>query len=167
MAEFQNFRSALSGFHRQDVVNYIEYINQKHNLQLEQLNTQLQNAREELARLKASPADLDALRQQLEEANERCKQLEAQLAAPHQETPADTELEAYRRAERAERKAQERATQIYTQANAVLAEATAKVETASNQMSQLVAEVTAKLSASKEDLQKAVDAMYAIRPSDE
>ena len=43
MTEFQNFRSALHGFNRQDVVNYIEYINRKHNSQVEQLNTQLQH----------------------------------------------------------------------------------------------------------------------------
>ena len=44
MAGIQNFRSALSGFNREDVVHYIEYLNQQHNSQLEQLNTQLQNA---------------------------------------------------------------------------------------------------------------------------
>ena len=44
MAGIQNFRSALNGFNRQDVVHYIEYLNNQHNAQLEQLNTQLQNA---------------------------------------------------------------------------------------------------------------------------
>ena len=38
MSELKNFRSAFRGFNRQDVVNYIEYINNTHNAQVEQLN---------------------------------------------------------------------------------------------------------------------------------
>ena len=149
MADLQHFRSAFRGFNRQDVVNYIEFMNQKHNSQIEQLNTQLQNAREELRQLKATPAT-------------------AQVQPMAQETtPSDTELEAYRRAERAERKAQERAAQIYAQANAVLADATGKVESVSDELSELIAQVAAKLQVSKEGLRKAVDAMYAIRPEEE
>ena len=94
MADLQHFRSAFRGFNRQDVVNYIEFMNQKHNSQIEQLNTQLQNAREELRQLKAAPVAAQA------------------QSAPQESIPSDTELEAYRRAERAERKAQERAAQI-------------------------------------------------------
>ena len=44
MSELKNFRSAFRGFNRQDVVNYIEYINNTHNAQVEQLNNQLQAA---------------------------------------------------------------------------------------------------------------------------
>ena len=50
MAAFQNFRSALNGFNREDVVRYIEFINNQHNAQVAQLNTQLQNAQEALAK---------------------------------------------------------------------------------------------------------------------
>jgi len=149
MAELQHFRSAFRGFNRQDVVNYIEFMNQKHNSQIEQLNTQLQNAREELHQLKSAPAPVP------------------EQPAVQEAIPADTELEAYRRAERAERKAQERAAQIYAKANAVLAEATGKVEAVSDDLSGLIAEIAAKLQVSKEELRKAVDAMYAIRPEEE
>lgn len=149
MADLQHFRSAFRGFNRQDVVNYIEFMNQKHNSQIEQLNTQLQNAREELRQLKAAPAPM-----------------ETQPVA-QEKIPTDTELEAYRRAERAERKAQERAAQIYAQANAVLADATGKVESVSDELSELIAQVATKLQVSKEELRKAVDAMYAIRPEEE
>jgi len=55
MDEFQTFRSAFNGFRREDVVRYIEYMNNKHNAQVEQLNNQLQTAYAELAQLKASP----------------------------------------------------------------------------------------------------------------
>lgn len=163
MANFQNFRSALGGFNRQDVVNYIEFLNQKHNSQLEQLNTQLQNARDELYQLKNAAAN-NAIQAQLDAALARCEDLEAQLDGA---APKDTELEAYRRAERAERKAQERAAQIYAQANAVLADATVKVEAASGEMTAVAEQITARLESSKQELQAAVDAMYAIRPEEE
>lgn len=165
MADFQSFRTAFRGFHRQDVVNYIEFMNQKHNSQLEQLNTQLQNAREELYRVKATPASQSDLQEQLDAALARCAELEDKLNAASQ--PKDHELEAYRRAERAERKAQDRAAQIYAQANAVLADATGKVEAVSGQMSAMADEISAKLESSKQELQAAVDAMYAIRPEEE
>ena len=60
------------------------------------------------------------------------------------------ELEAYRRAEETERLARERAQQIYTQANAVLAEVTLKAETASAQVAAAADQVTAKLQGTKE-----------------
>lgn len=150
MADLQHFRSAFRGFNRLDVVNYIEFLNQKHNSQIEQLNTQLQNAREEIRQLKATPASVMPEQPPVQEV-----------------IPSDTELETYRRAERVERKAQERAAQIYAQANAVLADATGKVEAVSDEMSELIAQVAAKLQVSKEELRKAVDAMYAIRPEEE
>ena len=163
MADFQNFRSALHGFNRQDVVNYIEYINKKHNSQVEQLNTQLQNVLEALNRI---PAQDSGLQEQLDAALERCAQLEEELAAKAA-SAENVELEVYRRAERAERKAQERAAQIYAQANAVLAEATTKVAAASGEMDAVVAELSARMDASKQELQAAMDALYAIRPADE
>ncbi len=160
MADFQNFRSALHGFNRQDVVNYIEYTKKKHNSQVEQLNTQLQNALEALNR---SPAQNSGLEAQLNEALARCAQLEQQLAASGE----NVELEAYRRAERTERKARERAAQIYAQANAVLAEATAKAAAASGEMDAVAAELSARMEASRAALQAAIDTLYAIRPEEE
>lgn len=165
MADFQNFRSAFRGFNRQDVVHYIEFMNQKHNSQIEQLNTQLQNAREEIHRIKVTPVPQSELQVQLDAALARCEELEAKLAEVA--NPKDTELEAYRRAERAERKAQDRANQIYAQANAVLADATVKVESVSSQMTAIAEEISARLESSKQELQTAVDAMYAIRPEEE
>ena len=41
----KHFRSALNGFNRQDVVQYIEYLNNQHNAKVEQLNNQLRNAK--------------------------------------------------------------------------------------------------------------------------
>ena len=162
MPGIQTFRTALGGFNRQDVVQYIEFINNQHNAQIEQLNTQLQNAREALAKATADPNNLAT---QLEDAQARCAQLEAQLEG--KATPTDCELEAYRRAERAERMAQERAAQIYTRANAVLADATVKVEEVSANMEAVAQQLSQQLQNSKEVLQTAVADMYAIRPEEE
>lgn len=166
MAGMQNFRSALGGFNRQDVVNYIEYMNNKHNSELEQLNTQLQNAKEALAQAEA--VDNSELQAKLEAAEARCAELEAQLAEAGTAAgikPGD-ELEAYRRAERAERLAHDRAAQIYAQANAALADATVKVEAASDDMGTMVEQFATQLQDTKQKLQEAVASLYAIRPEE-
>ena len=157
MAVTQRFRSALNGFNREDVVNYIEFLNQQHNSQLEQLNTQLQNIQ--------TPdntqliADLQA---RLNAAQARCEQLEKQLAE-QQTTSADMELAAYRRAERAERLAMERAQQIYDQANGALAEAAVLAETAVAQMKGYQDSIEATV----DSFRNAAAALYAATPQDE
>ena len=166
MAVIQNFRSALGGFNRQDVVRYIEYLNNQHNAQIEQLNTQLQNARDALAN---APAPNEELQAQLEAAQARCAELEAILEGNGQTvlTPTETELEAYRRAERAERLARERASQLYQQANAVLADATVRVEAASDSLSNISQQLSQQIQQSRQSLQEATAAMYAIRPAED
>lgn len=163
MAANQHFRTAFRGFNREDVVHYIEYLNNHYTRQLEDLSTQLQAAQ---AAVPAADADLEA---RLQEALERCAQLEARLADKEAAvaavpTATEEELEAYRRAERTERQARERAQQIYTQANAVLADVTAKAETASAQVAATAEQVTAQMLSTKATLEEAVAALYAIRP---
>ena len=165
MADIQNFRTAFRGFHRQDVVAYIEQINSRHAAQIAQLNTQLHTAREELAQFTAAPAQDSGLQQQLDAANARIAELEAQLAAAPVKT--DDELAAYRRAERAERLAKERAEQLTAQINGVLAEATTRMEAVSDDLTDAVDNLSAKLAASKQELKGAVDALYAIRPQED
>lgn len=169
MAGIQHFRSALGGFNREDVVRYIEYINNQHNSQIEQLNTQLQAARDALTLANAAPKADSELQAKLDAALARCGELEAQLAKNGASIPSQTgdELEAYRRAERTERMARERSAQIYAQANAVLADATLKVEAASAGMAAITAQIAQQLQQSRQDLEDAVSAMYAIRPEEE
>ena len=162
MAGIQNFRTALAGFNREDVVRYIEYMNNQHNSQIQQLNTQLQTAQEALEKGNAVPQGEADLRAELDAALARCAELEAQL-----EQSGNSELETYRRAEKAERLARERAAQIYTQANAVLADATVKAESAAEGMRTVIEQAAAQLEQSKQDLQDAVAAMYAIRPEED
>lgn len=167
MAGTQPFRTALNGFHREDVVNYIEYLNNRHNSQMEQMYSQLQAAQDALKN--AAPAQNDDLQAQLEEALAKCARLEEELASAKQAQGAvttESELEAYRRAERAERLAQERAAQIYTQANAVLADATLKVDAAIEQISVQLQQVQDTVGSSKALLQDAATAMYAICPEE-
>ena len=160
MAVSKNFRSALGGFNRQDVVRYIEYMNNQHNAELEQLNTQLKLAQEK-------QNDNTELLAQLEAAQARCAELEAQLTVSGQAVPVTgDELEAYRRAERAERLARDRAAQIYSQANAALADATVKIETISDGMITLTQQLETQMQDAKQKLQEAVASMYAIRPDE-
>ncbi len=163
----QHFRSALNGFRREDVVRYIEFLNNQHNSKVEQLNSQLQ-----VATARAAQSD-PALQAQLDAALEKIAQLEAQLAEKSASDGfgAPQELEVYRRAERAERLAQERAQQLCTQANAILADATAKAEAAADHIADLAQQANAQLDAyrsaiadSQGAFQEAVAALYALQP---
>lgn len=165
MATFQNFRTAFSGFNREDVVHYIEYINNKHTSQVNQLKTDLQAAQAEAKELEdklASQADLAA---QLKEAQEAKAAAEAEaealraelealrkVSAPAPADPTFNELEAYRRAERAERIAGERVSQMYQQANGALSEAALKADEASLR----IAEITDRISTEVADLKTAL-----------
>ena len=160
----QRFRSAFNGFNREDVVRYIEFLNNQHNAQVEQLNTQLQNAL-------AHPVNGE-LEAKLAAAYERCAQLEAQLGGCPV-TSSEQELEAYRRAEKTERVAQERAQQIRTQANAVLADATVKAEFAAERIAELARQANSQMQAYQDAIngtqalfQDVVAALASIQPED-
>lgn len=160
MADTKRFRSAFHGFNREDVVRYIEFLNNQHTAQVAQLNSQLQAAQS------ASPAEIAALQAQLDAAQQRCAQLEQKLSDAGIYT-TDNELETYRRAERAERLARDRAAQIYAQANAALADATVKVESISDSMNTLTQQFQEQMQQGKNQLQEAVASLYAIRPEEE
>ncbi len=162
----QHFRSALNGFNRQDVVNYIEYLNNQYNSKIEQLNSRLNSL--------SGSAD-PQLQARLDAALARIDELEAQLAQEQSAAVNCTaeELEAYRRAERTERAARERAQQIHDQANAVLADITLKAEAASQQIGILADQVSSQLqqyqasiSGAKDTFQDAVASLYALRPEE-
>ena len=170
MAGIQNFRKSFRGFNRKDVVDYIEYMNNTHNAQIEQLNNQLNAA---LSR----PSDAE-LQARLNEAEARIQELEKALEG--NEIPAEgssctqQELEAYRRAEKAERQANERARHVYEKTNEVLAEATAQAEAASTHIGAIADQVTEQLKeyqqsvqSTKETFQQAVATLYELRPEDE
>ena len=192
MTASQNFRSAFNGFNREDVVHYLEYLNAKHTNQINQLTAENEALRAQVdtlpelesqqllvASLEEKCAELTRL---LEAAQARCEELEQAAAqkpvedAPAQEPAlspsASEELEAYRRAERIEREAKERAELVYFQANGVLTEATAKVDGISSDITEMADQVMTQLtqlqvaiSSSKQALQDASSIMGTIRPN--
>ena len=54
MAEHQNFRTALAGFNREDVVRYIEYLNTTHAAEIAQLNSELEYLRSRVQEMPAA-----------------------------------------------------------------------------------------------------------------
>ena len=180
MAAFQNFRSALNGFNREDVVHYIEYINNLHNSQVNQLKTEIQTLQAELDTLKKVEPTPD-LSGELAEANAKIEELEQELAAARDEAQqaqnrphTESELEAYRRAERAERVANERVSQLYSQANGVLADATVRTDEAATRVAAAadviaaqLGELQAALVAGRNTMKDAAAAMYAVKPLEE
>ena len=186
----QNFRSAFNGFNREDVVHYLEYINAKHSAQVNQLTAENEELRAQLndqpdrnlvEELEEKCADLQS---HLEQALARCQELTVQLekkeevvvvetvAAPAPAPSVSEELETYRRAERIEREARERAELVYFQANGVLTEASAKVDSISADITDMADQVMSQLtqlqmsvSRSKQALQDASSIMNTIRPN--
>ena len=197
MAVPQNFRSAFNGFNREDVVHYLEYINTKHNNQLNQLTAENQELRaaaqqpaqdlqelveslqaqcaELTAQLEAEKAANAELTGKLETLEARCSEqaiAEVPAAADPKTSLLSEELETYRRAERIEREARERADLVYYQANGVLSEASAKVEGISSDITDIADQVMRQLtqlqmavSSSKQALQDATSIMNTIRPN--
>ena len=192
-----NFRSSLHGFNRQDVASYLEYLNNRHAAQVNQLNTDL----EALRRQAAAPVE-DPQRAALEA---RCRELEQQLSIARKERDealaqreaaeqklasarqdreeallrscgekleANRELEAYRRAERTERMARERAEQVYSETGTVLTQASNRIEAALRQMTGISQQVTGQLdtlqtaiASSRLALQDAAQTIDKLKPS--
>lgn len=194
MSTPQSFRSALNGFNREDVVHYLEYLNTKHSNQVNQLTAENESLRRQVEALPDADSQrllvasleekCSELTRQLDAAQARCAELEQQLEqASAKEQPAEVpapalspsasdELEAYRRAERIEREAKERAELVYFQATSVLTEASAKVDGISSDITEMADKVMTQLtqlqvavSSSKQALQDASSIMGAIRPN--
>lgn len=93
MAELQNFRTAFNGFHRDDVVRYIEELNAKHKTEVNRLKSDLKHLQEKLDAAEAKPAapvapapaaapksaSTEALERDLALAQEAARSAEAQL----------------------------------------------------------------------------------------
>lgn len=202
MAQQQTFRSALNGFNREDVVSYLEYLNSVHAAEINQLNSELNFCRNRQPVTEYIPETADHAEQlneviaqqaaRIRELFDRCRELEEKLAAAEEakahaeeklqavltqqttfHSRTNDELEAYRRAERIERLAKERAEQLYQQANGALAEATVRVDEAAGQIGQLSDQVMAQIaqlqhavSGTKQAMQEATQIMYAICPEE-
>ena len=182
----KNFRTAFNGFNREDVVRYLEYLKSRHASEVNQLKAEAESLRTKLDAYcdrqleKRDTSGLEeenaALRQRIQELEQEKETLAAQLAQQTQE-PADypaQELEAYRRAERTEREARERAEQVYRRTNLVLDNAAAKLDCVTSQVGPLADSVLeqirlleAGVGATRQSLQDAVSVLEQLRPNHE
>ena len=133
-------------------------------------------------------ADLEAKLAEAEEAAKTAKaQLDAQKAenlrlqvlldaalARQNEAHNNAELDTYRRAERVERDARNRARMVSDKANAALSDATNKVDDTAIQISELtdaamqqLKQLQLAISGSKQILRDTATVLYSIRPEDE
>ena len=119
--------------------------------QLEERKVELDLYREESegkdARLAEQDQTIAAQKQELEAMKRELELARAAAAEPQRVEPSrwNEELNAYRRAESAERRARERVNQMYDQANGALAEASVRVERTAGQIAELVTKVESDL----------------------
>ena len=185
MAQNMDFRNSFNGFNKEDVVRYLEYLQNKHIAQVAELRTELaqaeqdqifaQEARVELEELRRQVAELEAER---DAAVTRADALETALCTARNEKVAanersEEELEAYRRAERAERQAQERAQLLMEQAQGLLADAGVRADENAQQIGAMADQIAAQLVllqqaviGSKTAMQETAMAMFAITPKE-
>ena len=180
MEQLTHFRTAFNGFNREDVVRYLEFINNKHAAEVAKLNNELDYLRTKQQQTQDT-CRLEALEQQvaaLTDENQSLLQQLAQLELTKQE-PAEPkataatveELEAYRRAERVERTARERAKQISDRTAAVLSDAGSRVDGAAQRISEISNQILEQLNLLKEamtdsheafeDASRVVEDLYA------
>mgnify|MGYP003295968042 CR=1 FL=1 len=132
--DMTRFRTALSGFNRADVANYIERTAREH--------------QEEVRRLKDENTRLQAEKQKaLSDVQELNARLEAVSQgkpdpSPAPEDPEAQELAAYRRAEAAERTANQRIRRRMEQLEELLSNTSASHAAGSEEMKALMASVT-------------------------
>ena len=182
MAVSYSFRKALNGFHREDVVRHIEYINTKHANQINQFKAELESQERELQQLRkllGVKEQLDALQVYCTDLEQKNAQLNLQLEEERTQRTAvvnrnEEELEAYRRAERLERQARQRAEQLCEKANGIVSDAGGKVDLSAQRISQMadqvaiqLAELRQEILGGKDALQEASAALSALRTEEE
>ena len=210
MNEPQTFRSAFNGFHREDVVNHIAFMSNKHETQVNQLRSEAEALRTEVAQLREQldvdtdrqdrlaeleqtltdrDAELAAVREELDAANQLLNEQAEQLAALREEleeareaaakAPIEKsashwdELRAYRRAETVERQARDRVNELYTSANtalrstgATLADTNAAFDALAEKFRADLVELMTTIDNGKSALCAAADTLDGLRPED-
>ena len=211
MNEPQTFRSAFNGLHREDVVNHIAYMTTKHETLVKELRSENDTLRTELEDLRArldddtaaqdraaeleqalegKDAELAALKEELETANQLLNEQAEQMAALREELeeareaaakPAAIEksanhwdeLRAYRRAETAERQAKERVNDLYTSANtalrgagATLGDTNAAFEALAEKFREDLVELMNAIETGRTALTTAADTLDTLRPEE-
>ncbi len=142
----RNFRAAINGFNRSDVVNYIEECSINHERALRQLRDENARLRADLQKLQAEKDALEANQTEPEEAEPEAEpqpQPEPVPEAPAAQEPASSgeELAAYRRAEAVERAARNRAAALCRQVNEIVDNASRKFETSRGDVNALMSDL--------------------------
>lgn len=127
MDTVQSFRTAVGGFNKNDVADYITKTAREHRAALEEKDRQIQSLEKRI----------DDLEMQLTEAqlSPSCPQDGISEANPISEDPALPllELAAYRRAEAAERLANQRAKKLYQEIDSICADVSNRFDSASSE----------------------------------
>ena len=172
MSDVSRFRSAINGFNRTDVVNYVESISVEHQKQLRQLQNELAQLRAENGTLSAEKdaltekvgeleaaldaaktalaAEQEARKQAEDEALELLERVPAEEAPeddtePEAETPEtepDSELAAYRRAALTEQNAAARARRLQAHVSALCDNARSRYQDTGEEISALSVDLT-------------------------
>ena len=170
MADFSKFRTALNGFNRADVTDYIEALCMEHRRALAQAQEEARDLHKQLEETR-SALDLQiekslALEAKLEETETALQSTETALdeamsllVAPAEETPAEDtpdygtmELEAYRRAEAMERMAAERTTKMNQQLSEMLDRVASRYEQTGTEIQALTEDIRTNLKRLEESL---------------
>ena len=177
MAEFTKFRSALNGFNRSDVTEYIEALCAKHQTALQDAQDEIDVLTRQLAQsqteLEARTAHEEVLKQDLEATRTALQSTEtaldeamAMLTMPaeapdseessesEEETPdyVSLELEAYRRAEAMERMSADRAARMSQQLNDLLDQVSGRYEQTGSEIQVLTEDIRTNLKRLEEAL---------------
>ena len=92
MNEPQTFRSAFNGFHREDVVNHIAYMNTKHETQVKELRSENDALRTELDELRSRLDEDSAAQDRAADLQRDLQEQEARLAAVREELELANQL---------------------------------------------------------------------------
>lgn len=166
MADFSKFRTAVSGFNRSDVVNYIEELSMEHKKAIRKLTDERDRLIAENEALTEqnlrAKEDVDSLSEQVESLAAQSAELAAQLKAAEellQEAPQAAEqpqpqpcaeeasltrqeLAAYRRAEQTERNAAIRARRISAQLFSLCEDARTRYTDSGEEIAALTADLS-------------------------
>ena len=140
----RNFRAAINGFNRSDVVNYIEECSINHERALRQLRDENARLRADLQKLQAEKDALEATPAEPEVPEPEAEpQPEPISEAPAVQEPISSaeELAAYRRAEAVERAARNRAAALCRQVNEIVDNASRKFETSRGDVNALMSDL--------------------------
>ena len=170
MADFSKFRTALNGFNRADVTDYIEALCMEHRRALapaqeeaRDLPTQLEETRSalelQIEKSLALEAKLEETETALQSTETALDEAMSLLVAPAEETPAEDtpdygtmELEAYRRAEAMERMAAERTTKMNQQLGEMLDRVASRYEQTGTEIQALTEDIRTNLKRLEESL---------------